>query len=330
MKSRLKEELHYPILQEKLFISGESMNRGKKNLPIVERSLTYPLTSWKLQYYLPSDYLNVSTGRSIYLSLVPGLLGLGLVLIGLAIYFYRENNREIREAEKRVNFVNQVSHELKTPLTNIRMYAELLESNLIDEDEKTRNHLDIIISESQRLSRLILNILSFSRSRKNKTTLHRTIGSVDEVLHHVLDNFKESFNSKGIKVEYDEGANQPVWFDHDILEQIIGNLFNNVEKYASSGGLLKITSINKNDRTIITITDNGPGIPHGKREKIFLPFYRISNKLTDGVTGTGIGLSIARDLARLHEGDLVLLQTDTGASFQLDIYTPKNKDGDMT
>ena len=298
---------------------------GEKASPTVERSLSYPLKSWKLQYYLPPDYMSASTGNSIYISLVPGILGLALVLMGLAVYFYRENTREIREAEKRVNFVNQVSHELKTPLTNIRMYAELLENNLPDEDDKTKHQLNIIISESQRLSRLILNILSFNRNRK--IVIHKSMGKVDEVIERVLDSFKESFQTKNIKVEYDKGASQEVWFDHDILEQIIGNLLNNVEKYASSGGLVKIKSRNKNDRTIINVTDNGPGIPANKREKIFAPFYRISNKLTDGVAGTGIGLSIARDLARLHEGDLVLLSTDSGASFELDILTPENRDG---
>jgi signal transduction histidine kinase len=289
---------------------------------LVETSVSYPLSAWTLKYYFPPEQLSTPAGSATYLGLVAGLVAVGLALVGLSIYFYRENSREIREAAQRISFVNQVSHELKTPLTNIRMYAELLENSLPDEDAKVQRDLDVIVSESQRLSRLIGNILSFSRKQRNKLTLHLSTGVVDEVVHSVLENFKASFKTHGISVEFDGQAGKIVRFDPDAVEQILGNLFNNVEKYAASGGSLKVESRQENEWTTVTVTDRGPGIPHKQREKIFLPFYRISNKINDGVVGTGIGLSIARDLARIHGGDLVLLPTVSGAVFQLSISTP--------
>src|SRR5262245_37271377 len=143
-----------------------------------------------------------------------------LALIGLASYFYRESTREMREAAERVSFVNQVSHELKTPLTNIRMYAELLEQSLPEDDSKAAEHLDVIVSESQRLSRLIGNVLTFARKQNDKLTLHRAAGNVDRCIEFVLDHFKAPLEAKNVKTVFTAGAGNSVEFDRDIVEQI--------------------------------------------------------------------------------------------------------------
>ena len=109
--------------------------------------------------------------------------------------------------------------------------------------------------------------------------------------------------------------------DVDALEQILGNLFNNVEKYASSGKRLEITSAQANACTEIVIRDDGPGIPARFGKRIFRPFQRLSNHIADS-PGTGIGLTIARQLAQLHGGDLRLVPSDSGASFEIRLYTP--------
>lgn len=300
----------------------------EKEPPIAEKSLSYPLNAWKLKYYLPPEHLSTSGG--MYFSLISSLAAAGLALMGLAVYFYRESSREIRNAAQRVSFVNRVSHELKTPLTNIRMYAELLENQMSDKNEKAQKHLNVIVSESKRLSRLIGNILSFSRRQRNKLHLHLSTGVVDDVIRCVLDNFKPAFKNQQIQTAFDGKADRHVRFDRDAVEQILGNLFNNVEKYAASGRFLKVQSRHENMYTIITVTDRGPGIPTRQRGKIFLPFSRISNKVNDGVSGAGIGLSIALDLARLHGGDLVTLPTSSGAVFQLRISTPQPSDGEKS
>ena len=291
-------------------------------IPLAEKALRYPLSAWGLKYYLPPGYLNTK-GGALYFNLLVGLGAAGLAFIGLAVYFYRESSREMRDAAQRVTFVNQVSHELKTPLTNIRMYAELLERTLPEEEEKTRGHLGIIVSESQRLSRLIGNILTFSRKQRHKLNLHMSPGAVDEVVRTVLDHFRASLEDQGIRVGFEAGAAQTVQLDPDALAQILGNLFCNVEKYAASGGGMRVVTRQEPGWSVITVSDNGPGIPPGQREKIFLPFHRISDKLNDGVTGTGIGLTISRDLARLHGGDLVVLASERGAVFELRIATPR-------
>jgi len=285
--------------------------------------LNYPLSSWKLQYFLPPARLSRLFSVRTTVTFLSGLGALGLALIGLAVYFYRENVRQLREAAQRVNFVNQVSHELKTPLTNIRMYAELLSRYYHEADPRARRHLDVIISETSRLSRLIQNILSFSRTQRNAFKIRPQPGIVDETVRSVIEQFTPALNDKGIKADFRPAAGNRVRFDPDVVSQIVGNLLSNVEKYARGSPSVVITSRHENDSTVITVRDEGPGIPRKWREKIFMPFVRVDDRLTEGAAGTGIGLAIARQLAHLHGGDLVLLSGEGGCTFQVRLHTPK-------
>ncbi|MCK5153438.1 MAG: HAMP domain-containing histidine kinase [Spirochaetales bacterium] len=287
-------------------------------------SLEYPLSSWHLEYYLdPASVEN--NGNS--LNLIVSLVALFFVILTLSIYLYRESTREMREASQKVSFVNQVSHELKTPLTNIRMYAELLEKKFATEDKKTKKHLDIIISESGRLGRLINNVLSFAREQKNGITFNPGPAVPDDIIQHTLDSFSYSLKTKGIKLSVKLNASSTVLIDADILEQILSNLISNVEKYAVDGKWIKVESSYMDEAFILTVSDRGPGIPDDFRERIFEPFFRVSNKLTDGVSGTGIGLSLVRILSKTHGGKVFLLSNNhsgknEGAVFQVKLKTP--------
>ncbi|MBC7964539.1 MAG: hypothetical protein H7Z17_01340 [Fuerstia sp.] len=139
----------------------------EKAAPFCEIPVTAPLASWRLQCFVSADQLVAGTGSSAIVNLAAGLSAFTLTLIVLAWLLYRDYARDIREATQQVSFVNQVSHELKTPLTNIRMYAELLERDLDAAEEEVsarpRQRLAVITSEAQRLSRLIGNVLTFAR-----------------------------------------------------------------------------------------------------------------------------------------------------------------------
>jgi signal transduction histidine kinase len=289
--------------------------------PISTRSLSSPLSAWSLQLFQSTDPLE-NAGSSILLTIIVSTLALGLVLAGLGAYFYREYSRDLKEASQRVSFVNQVSHELKTPLTNIRLYTELLAKRLKVGDSKAAEYAEIIVSENQRLSRLIGNVLSFGRKERDKLTLNRSQGQVDEQIANVLESYRPALVATGIELDVDLNADLLVFLDGDVIRQVLGNLLSNVEKYAGSGKYLRIESRRVGDITRVTVTDKGPGVPQTETEKIFEPFYRIDNRLNAGVSGTGIGLSIARDLAQLHGGDLKLIPSEQGASFELSLLTP--------
>ena len=292
--------------------------------PVVELRVAEPLGSWRLRYFADAQQF-AATGRSAYFSLYAAIALVGIGLVIASTYFYREYARQVRDALERVNFVNQVSHELKTPLTSIRMYAELLENDLemlqADEVGPARGHLAVIVAESQRLSRLIGNVLTFARHGRDKLALRKTTARVDEVIGRVLRQFEPVFAGSGIEVTFDGSAESPVRLDVDAVEQILGNLFGNVEKYAAAGGRMEVVSRQEGDYATIEVADRGPGIAAAFEEKVFHAFYRISDRI-DRSAGTGIGLSISRQLARLHGGDVTLERCDVGARFQVRLHTP--------
>jgi len=293
--------------------------------PRVSIKLGRPLSSWKLEYLAPATKLTDVFRGSMLVNLAYALGTLGLMLLGLSFYFLRESNREIRTAGKRVTFVNQVSHELKTPLTNIRMYAELLEENMDEEDEKLKNYLNVITSESQRLSRLINNVLTFGRQQQKRQIIRPVPHVPDRIIENVIDQFRPSLDEKGVEITFNGGAEDSVIIDADALGQILANLLSNVEKYASSGKLAAVTSGIKGDKTIIMVDDMGPGIPKSARNKIFKPFERLSSLIEDGASGTGIGLTISRELSRLHGGDLTYEPCKKGSCFKVTLKTPLKK-----
>ncbi len=297
---------------------------------VAMRPLSHPLGSWKLEYTAP-PLAGVATANTT--GILAAVLLIGIALAGLASYLYREHHREVQLAQQRVNFVNQVSHELKTPLTNIRLYAELLESEVDDifedvaEDErlqdgvKSRKYIGIITAESQRLSRLIANVLRFGQFQKSQPALRLQSARIDEVIRRCILAFTPALQAKDIVVRLDLQADTLVLIDTEALEQILNNLISNVEKYAALGGACHITSTQSGDASMIDVRDFGAGIAARERVRIFQPFYRVSSLLTDGVTGTGIGLDIARQLARLHGGDIVLQEVDSGACFRVTLRT---------
>lgn len=287
--------------------------------PVAEIALSAPFGSWRLQQFAVFSQGNRWTGTLFF---VAALLLISAVTLGGAWLFYREHTREISAALQRVNFVNQVSHELKTPLTSIRMYAELLEQNLPDEDDDNRRFLSIVTHESQRLSRLISNVLTFAGLSRGKQGLYLTPGCVDEVVRTVIATCEPALESHGIEIETVLDAASPVTLDADIVGQILHNLLSNVEKYAADGKRVVITTRQQDGQSFIAVRDFGPGIPPPAAERIFEPFYRVHSTLTEGVSGTGIGLNIARDLARLHGGDLELAPYAQGACFLCRLKTP--------
>lgn len=289
--------------------------------PLKTINLSHPLGSWRLEYISPS--LSPTQDRWLEKLLVILVTLTALSLLGWMIY--REQTRESRLARQRVNFVNQVSHELKTPLTNVRMYAEMLDNHLEEDQTKPKRYLSVINNESQRLSRLIDNVLSFSRLERDSVELSLQAGAVDACIRNTLQAFAPAFTQRGLEPLFQSKCTSTVMIDPHCTEQILNNLLSNIEKYAANSGKVSIECWQKSSTTFIRIHDNGPGIDMSAANQIFNQFYRISNKLTDGVTGTGIGLSIARELARKHGGDLVLESSNCGACFLLSLHTPEVK-----
>lgn len=279
--------------------------------PFAELSLSPPLESYRLRLF-PSARQLAGLERS-GLPWALGLSGLALSLLLFFSYAMREHRRELEDAEQRVGFVTRVSHELKTPLTNIRLYTELLEDALA-EDPQAERHRQVILEESERLGRLIRNVLSFSRRGEHEAARRTAPLVCDELLGRVVEQFRPALERRGFQIELDLQAPEPISLDPDAFEQILGNLLGNAEKYGTPGRWVAVRSRQSEAETRISVEDRGPGVPETLREQIFLPFFRASDRMNEGVTGTGIGLTIARELARAMGGELRCEAGDGGGA----------------
>jgi signal transduction histidine kinase len=280
--------------------------------PLFSAALPPPLESWRL------GYLGPPPPRPRPWGLAAGIAGVAVALGFAGAWVWRESGRALRDAENRVSFVNQVSHELKTPLTNVRLYAELLEDHLPEDDAVAQQRLGVLLAECRRLGRLINNVLTFARARRTPQVLHPQPGCVDDVVRELAAQFEPALAAKGVTLRLEAGASRTVNVDADVLSQILGNLLGNVEKYAP-GAPVVVRTEQEPGRARVTVHDGGPGIPAGERERVFEPFVRLGAASHEAVPGTGIGLGIARDLARLHGGDLRADAAERGARFVLTI-----------
>jgi signal transduction histidine kinase len=286
---------------------------GTLDAPDAVANLAPPLDSWQLRYYISTaqrDALTSGSGAGLLL----GIGALALALLGLAIYVHRELSRRLRDAANRVGFVTRVSHELRTPLTNVRIYAELIADNSEDDDQLRRAR--VIVAETQRLGRLIENVLAFARHQRGKLAAGGDRIDVDDAVREAVAKFEPALEARAIAIHLDLAHPPCVRAGADAVDQIVVNLLSNVEKYAASGGEVCVSTRQTNGHVVVSVADRGPGVATRERDKIFEPFHRASDSLT-GASGTGIGLSIARELARAAGGDLALADSERGARFEL-------------
>ncbi|HHD7445166.1 TPA: sensor histidine kinase [Citrobacter braakii] len=272
------------------------------------RTLAYPLTTWQINVYgVNAPLFHIWLWGCVLIV----LLLLAVALSGFSLW--REYTRAARQVRQQVDFVSQVSHELKTPLTNITLYAGLLREGLDDEQTQELRYVDVITLEGQRLSRLILNILTFTRTPE----LHLQQVDVVHLIGEIAQIFTPALGAKGMKMQIDCPDTLPLRTDRDVLIQIVSNFLSNAEKYASQGHCVDITVRSTSGNIEIAVRDYGPGIEEQEMKRIFRPFYRVMSSITEGVSGTGIGLTIASQLAQRLQGKIHVMAANPGVCFTL-------------
>jgi signal transduction histidine kinase len=225
------------------------------------------------------------------------LLG-GLVIVGL-LFLYRLTKSQVEFAQRQSNFVSAVTHELKTPLTAIRMHGEMLKEGLVESPEKAQEYFGTITAQAERLSRLIGNVLSLSEVERNPGT-PPVLSSLRTPITNTARALKPHVEKCGFDLVMDLPKEIPqVLLDEDSVEQIVFNLVENAIKYAKDAADRRITiGIEVRERTVdLFVRDRGPGVPVSQLKKIFEPFFRGENELTRKSTGTGLGLALVALLA---------------------------------
>jgi len=273
---------------------------GRDARPLAATSLPR-LPHWQVVVY-PASASGAAGSFLLITTLLVGTFVAAIILGGTVLL--RQAYRERRDAVQKTSFVSNVSHELKTPLTTIRMYAELLDEGKVAGEEKRRRYLQTIVRESQRLTRLVNNILDFSRLEQGRKDYALETVDVARLLDELLDRQAVRLDDAGLSLERILPAALTVTADRDAVEQIVLNLLDNAIKYAASGRTLSVELQSRGPLAIVQVRDRGPGIPPGQQHKVFAKFHRLDATLTARQQGTGLGLSIARQLALGIGGDL--------------------------
>jgi len=255
--------------------------------------------------------------RNWYMSIVAVVLL--AVTLGLASLWHNAR-AQIKLAQKKDDFISAVSHELRTPLTSIRMYTEMLEKNWVKSEDKLGEYYRNMRQESERLSRLIENVLDFSRIQKGRKTYTFKIGDINKCIASVVEVMRPYAEQNGFSIKTELGQLGQATFDSDAVTQIVVNLLDNAIKYSRNAEDKTITVRTKSDEqfVLIEVEDHGPGVPHRQRKKIFEEFYRIGPEATRETTGTGLGLALVKKFAQAHNGFVEILSAkSTGAIFRV-------------
>jgi signal transduction histidine kinase len=224
-----------------------------------------------------------------------------VLITGLVAMAIHQLRRQQELAQTRQEFVSGVSHELRTPLAQIRLFAELLRKGHLQSDEERDRSLEIIDEESQRLTYLVENVLSFSRAEHASASVAMEPLPVREELVRVTDAFTPLARARKNNIQVDAPDDLVALADPRAVRQILLNLLDNAVKYGPVGQTVSIGGKVDNGRARLWVADSGPGVPSAERERIWDPYYRLARD-ADTAGGSGIGLSIVKELVRLQRG----------------------------
>ena len=249
------------------------------------------------------------------------LLVLSVTLFG-AYLVSRDVRRELRLAEMRSRFVSAVSHELKTPLTAIRMFAETLQLGRSPDPETQTEYLETIVNESERLTRLLNNVLDFSKIERGQKEYRRTPNDLADIVSASARAMRYQLEQQHftLNVEVQDGV-PPANVDRDAIEQAILNLLSNAMKYSGASRAIDLRLTRVDGEAVIEVVDRGVGIDAGDQSRIFEQFYRVPAKGNDGIPGTGLGLTLVRHIAEGH-GGRVTLKSAPGEGSAFAIHLP--------
>jgi two-component system phosphate regulon sensor histidine kinase PhoR len=197
-----------------------------------------------------------------------------------------------------------VTHELKTPLTSIRMYAESLLMDRVKTASGRKEYLTVVVNESERLKRMINNILEFSKMEKAKQELHLVKYNLSALLHSAINDLKYWLEEKqfSLTTEIDPDINAKV--DPEKFRQVFTNLLSNAIKYSGESRKIIVRLFKKVEEVIIEFEDEGIGINPDDQTKIFEPFYRVEQQESGEITGTGLGLTVVKEIVEAHNGEI--------------------------
>jgi signal transduction histidine kinase len=270
------------------------------------RLRTLSVQQWARRNFL----LNLSLSMAMTLVLAGGL-ALGL----------RAAAQELRLSQMKTDFVANVSHEFRTPLTSICALSEMLKYDRVKNWEKVREYGDHINAQGRRLTQLVNNILDFSRIESGQREYRFERADLQAVLDEAMEAVALRLKQSGHTLRLEASRLPPIRLDPDAIALALANLLDNAIKYSGSGTEILVRLARDNEMMHISVTDRGLGIPPGEQEKIFEKFYRVSTGMVHDVKGSGLGLSIVKHIVEAHRGR-VTVSSEMGRGSTFTIHLP--------
>jgi len=274
---------------------------------LYESSFGKTLYAWRIQT-LPKNVeelqAQAETERLLGVLLIPVstlIIGVGLAIVLLSVAAERRTSRMKSE------FIANVSHELKTPLSLIRMFGELLATGKHKGAESGKEYAEIITREAERLSHLIDNVLDFARIERGKASYDFAEGQLDDVIERALDlaRYRVEKEKMRLRTEIQPGL-PPVRMDENAMTLVLLNLVDNAVKYAADGKEIDVRLYRTPGGVTLSVRDRGPGIPLDEQPRIFERFYRARTARDRNVRGSGIGLALVKHIVEAHGGRLAV------------------------
>lgn len=246
---------------------------------------------------------NEYTSRRIWMIIGEGLVF--FLLLSFGVYKIRKAfKQEVRLAQQKQNFALSVSHELKSPIASIKLFLQTLEKRELSEEKKIEI-LKKCISNADRLDGLVNNILLSNTFDSNNYELSLELYNLKAQIEDICLVFKH--NNSQAKITFNYNGAEELYLDKTIIASIVTNLIDNAIKYTSDEKIIDVGITEKNEFLNISVSDNGDGISEGEKELIFEKFYRSGSEITRKAKGTGLGLYIMKELIRLLNGEIQIL-----------------------
>ncbi len=328
-------ELFAVVDQHDRVVFGDKVHAPRELL--YESAFPTTLYLWRIQMAPPDAQLITANSKARRLeararrvsdlSLIA--LMVGTILSGMAFLFYAVA-KERRANQLKSDFISNVSHELKTPLSLIRMFAELLTLGKLKTPEKGKEYSEIIMREAERLSHLIDNVLDFARIERGKAAYDFTMGDLAEVVARAVDVYRFRLDREGVKLKLEIADGLPgTLFDENAMTLVLLNLLDNAIKYGAPEGLKADITVQLAAEAAglkLSVRDHGPGIAADEHRKIFERFYRARSSRGKTARGSGIGLALVKHIAEAHHGRVIVESTaGEGATFSVVIPVRQEK-----
>ena len=303
------------------------LSRGIDNEETAWLSFTFPENMPRFRLLLSENrpgflttLLKAGSGLYLFIFILIALL----MVLGFVFTLYTLNV-ELRLNKLKSEFISNVSHELKSPLTSIRMMTEMLHHNRVETEERKSAYYSAMLEESEHLSHLIDNILDFSRMDDERKKYDLKDLDMDELLVKFLESTRERLPASGFDIRYSCPDRVPViQADRDAILQVFYNLIDNAIKFSVTSRQIEVSLSSGDEELLFCVKDYGIGISAKDQERIFDRFYRSDETQKRGIRGSGIGLTIVRKIIEAHYGHLTV-ESKPGAGSSFCVHLPINK-----